>query len=370
MTLHNGGVDMGFDFAYPFQLIHWKTHEWITKQKKKNELKKRYQGQFREKRKQNPRTVYLVMTPEHENLGDHAIALAETEFLRQHGVDYVEITGLALDELQRYGLLGIMNGSPILMQGGGYLGTLWFHSEEVLRDILKQNPRSTIIALPNTIYYEQSPWGQEELQKSITIYGQHEHLYLYAREKTSFDAMRQIYRNVKCIPDMVFSMNLCGQAHKRKGCLLSLRHDCERTRTDGEEMLIRRQAKELFGDAVKDSDMVADVCIPVDRRVQALQAKFAEFASARLVITDRLHGMVFCAITGTPCVVLNSKSHKVQGCYEWIRGLEYIRFAEDATQITEAYQSIPDKEFTYDNTHLLHYYQELADDMETILHWK
>ncbi|MFB8735822.1 polysaccharide pyruvyl transferase family protein [Bacillus sp. SL00103] len=35
------------------------------------------------------------------------------------------------------------------------------------------------------------------------------------------------------------------------------------------------------------------------------------YVKAQVVVTDRLHGMIFCAITKTPCVVLRSFDHKV-----------------------------------------------------------
>lgn len=361
---------MGFDYSYPFHLVQWKIQEKVQRSKKRRELKIKYQGQYLEKRSKNRKTVFLLMTPEHENLGDHAIAQSETDFLKSQGIDYVEITGHELDEMQKYDVLSLMNGCPILMQGGGYLGTLWFHSEEVLREIIEKNPKSGIIALPNTLFYEPGQWGQEEFEKSREIYSRHKDLHLYAREKTSYEAMGKAYRNVKLIPDMVFSMNKCGEPRQRNGCLLSLRHDCEKTRTEEQEALILHQVRELFGDQFRESDMVADVCIPVAQREQALEDKFAEFASAKLVVTDRLHGMVFCAITGTPCIVLDSKSPKVRGCYEWIRELEYIRFVDDVSKIAEEYRNIPEKTFVYDNSHLSHYYQELAEDIHQIFHWR
>ena len=151
---------------------------------------------------------------------------------------------------------------------------------------------------------------------------------------------------------------------------MSLRHDQERTRTEEQEASILRQVAELFGDQIRESDMVTDYCIPVADRERELQNKFDLFASSELVVTDRLHGMVFCAITGTPCIVLDSRSPKVRGCYEWIRELPYIRFAEDASQITGEYQKIPREVFRYDNTHLLPYYEELAGDILDIFHWR
>ena len=54
----------------------------------------------------------------------------------------------------------------------------------------------------------------------------------------------------------------------------------------------------------------------------------AKFYNSKVVITDRLHGMIFCAITKTPCIVTRSLDHKVIESYKWIKNLNYIRLVE------------------------------------------
>ena len=89
-------------------------------------------------------------------------------------------------------------------------------------------------------------------------------------------------------------------------------------------------------------------------------ALFDEFRHARLVITDRLHGMIFAVITGTPCIVIDSKSPKVRGCYEWIKQLDYIKFIDSAEDIEKTFRQIPNKNFVYDNSLFQKYYDELG----------
>lgn len=85
------------------------------------------------------------------------------------------------------------------------------------------------------------------------------------------------------------------------------------------------------------------------------------------MITDRLHGMIFCAITGTPCVVINSKSPKVRDCYEWIKDLDYIQFCDDIDNLSAAMQTVSKGSHRYDNSKLLPYYEELKTDiLETV----
>lgn len=357
---------MAKDILYPLRRLHGWFHDYPEYCRERNALRVPYIQKIKEYQKNNMPFVFLVMTPEHGNLGDHAIAFAETELLKRAGISFVEITGKQLYRLKSYKLLGIMNKYSVLMQGGGYLGTLWFSSEETLREILSKNQKSRIIMLPNTIFYEENGWGKEELKKSIDIYNAHKNLTIYAREKISYDFMTPIYRDVRLMPDMVMSLKPEIPNIDRHGCLLCLRGDCERTRTEEQEQKIHDQAAKLFGSDVTVTDMMVEGGIPVEQRETALQKKFMEFSGAELVITDRLHGMVFCAITGTPCVVVDSKSPKVRGCYEWIKHLDYIRFAGSSEDIVVQYQQIPPGPHHYDNSHLTHYYESLAKDIKNI----
>ena len=110
---------MANDILYPIRCLHGQLYEWNLYRKKRNALKKAYIQKLQMKLKKNPLTVFLVFTPEHSNLGDHAIAFAETELLQSSGFDYVEVTGEQLVKIEQYNLLGMMNGYPIVVQGGG-----------------------------------------------------------------------------------------------------------------------------------------------------------------------------------------------------------------------------------------------------------
>ena len=48
--------------------------------------------------------------------------------------------------------------------------------------------------------------------------------------------------------------------------------------------------------------------------------KINEFADVQLVITDRLHSMIFSIIGGTKCIAFDNKTKKVSGVYdEWLK---------------------------------------------------
>ena len=317
--------------------------------------------------RKNRNKVFVVYTPTHENLGDHAIALAQMNFLDDMGISYTEITVPELYRLRDSGLLKIFNKTTVFIIGGGNLGTLWFDVETMFRDIILAAPKADIFIFPSTIYYDDTDFGREEFQNSKRIYNSHNSLTLYAREKYSYEIMEKAYKNVRLVPDMVFYLNKCEKNVSRDGAVLCLRPDLEKILTEEDETLIYNQVYQIFGDQITKTDMCIDHYISSSERSFELDKKFEQFRKARLVITDRLHCMIFCVITGTPCIVVNSKSPKVKGCYDWVKDFEYIKFADNLSEIAELYKSIPQKEFLYDNTKFIPYYESLKNDILSLM---
>lgn len=330
----------------------------------KNLLKK-YLPVFNEHKK-NKDMVFVVYTPVHENLGDHAIALAEMALLDELGIRYTEITAPEMHKLKEFGLLKLFNNTKVFINGGGNLGTLWFSVETMFRDIMLAAPKADILIFPSTIYYEDTDFGRKEFEKSKKIYNSHKSLTLYARENISYEIMKQAYNNVKLVPDMVFSLNKCEKSVSREGAVLCIRSDLERTLTEEEEFFIYKQTHQLFGDKITKTDMCVGHDISAENRNYELNEKFEQFRNAKLVITDRLHCMIFCVISGTPCIVINSKSPKVKGCYDWVKDFEYIKFADNLSDITDLYNSIPEKDFIYDNSKFVPLYETLKEDIRKL----
>lgn len=344
---------MSNDILYPLRRLHGRIYDYWAEMQQVPLICKKIE-------ESTPQTVIYAMTPTHGNLGDHAIAKASKKLFEYFSVPYIEVTDAELRLLRRHRKLGIMNHRLILVNGGGNLGTLWYAVEQLFREIIISNPTAKIICLPNTIYYENSDFGRRELEKAKKIYNNHPNLRIYAREKRSYRLMMTMYRDVALTPDMALFLNECKEGTSRHGCLICLRSDNERTRSDVEEAEIYHQARILFGDDIVSTDMVLNHEVPVEQRDTVLDEKFNQFRHVELVITDRLHGMIFSAITGTPCIVINSKSPKVLGCYEWIKNLRYIQFATSVKDIAGIFRNIPNENYIYVNNHLICYYEDLG----------
>lgn len=285
--------------------------------------------------------VFLVFTPEHANLGDHAIAYAEAKMFNRLGIHFFEITGHQLYTLRHYNYLKMLNRATVFVNGGGNLGTLWPDIESMNRSLVEQLPDATICFFPNSIYYEDSPNGRAELQESVKIYNKHPKLFLYAREELSFSLMKSLYRHVKLSPDMVLSLTPNLDSSERSGCLICMRDDVERTVSEDDFKSICEMAAACF-EKVGFTNTVLDHNVSVQDREAELGKKFQEFSHAELVITDRLHGMIFCAITGTKCIVLSGKSPKIQGCYEKLKEVDFIRIANNAEDVFLKYKELPE----------------------------
>ena len=274
----------------------------------------------------------LFNSPRHGNLGDHAIALAELEFCTSQNIRVFDFPWLSRFLLPL--ALLTPRSKQILIQGGGYLGSLWKREEKRARRIIKAFRNHDVLIFPQTVYFDLTTKKEREFcQQSRKCYSGHPSMTLFVREKNSFDFIRKEMPavSVKLVPDI--AMLLEGQrAHIREGVLLCLRNDKEKTVKDEETgrllELLRSRCRHI-----KVTDTVMDEDILPRKRETAVRKKMMEFSGSELVITDRLHGMIFAAVTETPCIVLNSRSYKVKGSYEWLRELDYIRFAEKAEEI-------------------------------------
>lgn len=347
------------DLLYPLRVLHGRLHRRSRENRQLSEIKNRICTA-------EPDSVLFVLTPTHGNMGDHAIAAAVSDMLDELNLPYTEITAEELRLMERRKKMRLMNGRPVFINGGGNIGTLWPTVERIFRAIIRGCPRSPILCLPNTAFFEDSEKGRREYALSSRVYQSHKALTICAREEYSYELLKKMHSRVLLVPDMAMSLNECIEGTNRRGCVLCLRGDRERTRSEAADNAILEQVNKLFPGAVSYSDMNIGRPVPLEQREAELTNKYDVFRGAELVITDRLHGMVFAAVTGTPCIVIDSKSPKVRGCCEWIKDLEYIRFAESPGQITELYKAMP-RSGCYTNEHLQPYYgmlkEYIASDM-------
>lgn len=310
--------------------------------------------------------IAFLDTPMHENLGDQAIAMAERQFLKTHEISRCEVNANVLDHKERWYAKVTPRNQCILVHGGGFLGTLWIDEEERFRRIIKAFKNHKIIVFPQTITFDlNSEAGRSYLKQSQKIYSSHPDLTIFVREHQSYEFMKKYFPDVKCIlvPDIVTIFNINLKRQNRDGILLCLRSDLEKSITNSEVLKIEQELRNKYpNEKLEYTDTVVSYNIPAFYRKREVNKKLMQFSKAELIITDRLHGMVFAALTGSPCIALGNINGKVKNVYEWIKHNEYIKFVDDMEEFADTIKNLDvEKQYTYDRVPVEKNFRALVD---------
>lgn len=295
-----------------------------------------YQENKRRIRSADRQIVYLLDTPKHDNLGDHAIAWAQRKFIERALPDAmilelpIELVDMHLSFIRKH----IRPGDLLCMVGGGNFGDAYVMHEYSKRKVCRMFPDNRVIIFPQTISYSDTPQGHRELELTQAALRPHRKLTITARDEISHRRAKQWFPEAECIltPDIVLSLPPVKAAVPRKGILCCLRRDLERNDSVWAGDVVTRLAAGGYSFAM--SDTAGEGRVSQADRPRELERKWREFCGAELVITDRLHGMIFACITSTPCIVLDNYNHKIRNFYRsWLSDIPYIRFAEQAEEL-------------------------------------
>jgi len=309
--------------------------------------------------------VYLFCTPDHGNLGDHAIAEAVHYFFSD--IKYYEVIEFPSSYHDNFSELArhfIKKDDLILITGGGFLGSLWLQEEKAARRVIDEYKDNQVIILPQTVFWDTDSTATRELEHTRQVYARHKRLTLCARDKTTFENIRNRYADNQTllVPDMVLYNDwndYFDTSTARRGLLLCLKGDKESAISDEQRQAFSCTSRNL---GLQMSYCDTDLYRPVAKknRKTLLGSILQIFRNAELVITNRLHGYIFAAITGTPCVVLNGYNHKNRETFEWVKHLPYMRFASCFEDIENLAQEVLDcGSGEYNNAPLMRYFDEL-----------
>ena len=285
------------------------------------------------------RRVVLIGSPLHGNLGDHAIAIAERQFFRKNKLPCAEISGALYRRIPRIIKKCVKPSDIICVTGGGFLGSLWKIEDDMVNDILSAFPKNKIVIFPQTVFFDENE--KDAVLNFARTYSRADNLYLCCREKNSFDFATRLLEGTNCkvllFPDMVLYLSTQKtKPGKQPGFVyLCLRDDKEAVVPSGAQNYFGNMLSEA-GYACKNITTNAPRLILFSQRKREVRKILRTLKSARLVITDRLHGMILSAISGTPCIALDNLSGKVRGVYDlWLKDrLPYVRFVKSSDEIT------------------------------------
>lgn len=294
-------------------------------------------------------TAFLLLAPDYGNIGDLAIGVAQIDYLRRRIPGY-NVVSVPLAET--YAWLRsikhqIREGDLAFLVGGGNTGDLYPRAHFGRIFVIRYLRRVPIISFPQSIIYSSEGAKATYGRREGAAFSSHPALRLFVRERTSIKILGEIFDGeIGFSPDIVLSMSDTPAGQRvRSHALLVLRSDGERTLTPSDHEEIVAAAAAVAGSVVSQDHEVAFE--PGGDASEVVQSMMDQYRTARVVITDRLHGMIFAAVTGTPCVVLPNSNHKITGTYEdWLRDMcPFIQFAagRDASSLNRVIEDVIDR---------------------------
>lgn len=293
---------------------------------------KKYSKQYNKENKK----IIIALAANYGNLGDLAITYAQHKFLKNNFKNYkvievpIDETYSSMKDLKR-----IINKDDIItIIGGGNFGNIYDDIERARQFFIKQFPKNKIVCFPQTIDFTNDINGKKALKKARKIYNNHKDLTLFAREKKSFKIMKENFNNkIYLVPDIVLSLNKQQPIESRENITICFRNDKENKISSDEKAELINKLNEIYKEKVIITDThIGDVKVNEENRIDTLEKIWTTFRRSKVVITDRLHGMIFCAITGTPCIALPNSNGKIEETYEnWLKDIPYIRFIKNVT---------------------------------------
>lgn len=284
------------------------------------------------KHSDKPRFI-LMLTPTHGNLGDHAISMGELKLIEELCPDMqvIEISELLYAACKKDLKTLIAKQDIILIQGGGFFGSLYPESHGARREIVDNFRNNKIICLPVSIYYSADKEGYEALQKDKKVFSLNRQITLMARDEVSFVLAKKefIKTEVLLTPDCAVALATDDfiPINEREGVVFVWRRDGEKV-IDNSVLpkILRKLPKETKYEII---DNVAKKRFNENTRSAAVYQQLAKIGAAKVVVTDRFHGVVFAAITHTPVIAFPSMDTKITSGIKWFSDLPYVHLVED-----------------------------------------
>lgn len=298
--------------------------------------------------------VALLDFPSHQNVGDSAIWVGQTRYLKQLGAIIRYVADIATYDPRRL-RRNLHPGSLVLLTGGGTLGDRWMKAARHRLQVIHDLPDYRILLLPQGVDFSSS----DAAETTDRIMGKHPDLHLLVRERLSLARARTLLPSVSTTecPDMAFGLGVMHRMQPQTNSVLALlRRDLERLQPpptyealpEGVRVVdwgLHGLYKPLW--KLGRSPSLAPQLQRAVRLGFTLTARTNLHAGCRLlssgnaVITDRLHAMVLAALLGVPVCGLDNSNGKVRAVYEqYLKQLPHVGFAETVDQATQRIRAV------------------------------
>lgn len=293
--------------------------------------------------------VFVVGSPFHYNLGDHAQTYCTKLWLERNYPEYsISVFDTYSATMLNFALIRyikrIIGSDDIFFLHSGYHVTNLYPLEiNMQKKIIATFHNNEIIALPQTVNFT----DEHELREAARIFNTHPKLTLMSRDEVSFESAKKEFPNAinLLFPDIVTSMIGTKQFDsERSGIHLCLRNDKESAyKKSGDADKLATALEKIDQVVLSDTESSHNPLYIRRHLDRVLNDSWREFSKHRLTITDRYHGTIFSLVAGTPVIVLASTDHKLKSGVKWFpRKIfsKYVRYAKDVDEAIELANSM------------------------------
>lgn len=264
----------------------------------------------------NFKEVSYVDWPNYENNGDHFIAAASLKYLRDKNINVSSITSI-----EKYDF-----DTPIICQGGGNLGDLFYAHENFRCNLIETNYQNPIVIFPQSIFFE----NKQKAERSRRIYNAHPDLTILTREQKSYEIAKGLFSKCKVVmcPDVAWYL---------ADWVASITSN----QFDSEDTLIRDahnvnlSIKQREGKHWEHSAFRPNLTKEESVSLAVTLSSISQMSRCSNLMTERLHGHILACMMGITNVLLPVKYHKNESTFEtWSKQLPNTIFARMDNGIT------------------------------------
>lgn len=283
--------------------------------------------------------AYLIGSPFHENLGDHAQSLCAREWIQENYPGYdvaiLDSRSASRDDfaLIRRIAATITDRDLVFLHSGYHVTDLYPIELGLQRAVVAQLRHNDIVALPQTIHFV-DPTVLDDVAAEFNAHGR---VTVLCRDTSSYETAQQKFTGCRLLlyPDIVtrrIGASASAPASKRAGIQLCLRRDVESVYVaTGQVPKLEQALSAIAPTTLTDTNSELS---PIHIRLRlkhVLSSEWRKFARHRVTVTDRYHGVIFSLIAGTPVVALGTTDHKLRSGISWFPTElfgKHIAFAE------------------------------------------
>lgn len=344
----------------------------VRKTKKiKNQWKRKCQ--LRQFEQYNKR-IFFIGGEDFGNIGDYAIGKTIKNYLNKFFSEYEVLSVSArnyrdyLPLLKKY----VRQSDLLILTGGGNFGSEYDFPQRIKEEVCTTWRENVKIIFPQTIFFDETETGREKLESAKAVFDKDNKVLLFTRDETSYEFAKSNFGSKAIlVPDIVLYNDMIKYENQRRDkVIICLRTDVEKTLTEKEQRVLVNALKKCEYQ-IEFTDLELYYHLDVCEHDRMIDDRLRLFSTAKLVITDRLHGMIFSAITGTPCIAFSNYNHKIRDSYKWISYLPYIRYADSVQQALELVPELQNEQGgIYDNAPLSHFFETMPKEIKKMVEIK